>query len=189
MTPVMLEIFLLCIVLLAARKRRGGSRKRAFNLRRVANTASLALGTLADVTVIVVGSTGSADGQYRAVSLKYVWGLQDPSAAEGPIVVGFAHSDYSVTEIKECLEAQASISQGDKVANERSNRLVRIVGIFRSSTGVDLVLNDGRPIKTRLNWAIQIGDAVNVFAYNQSGASLTTGAILSITGEMWVKDF
>ncbi len=163
-----------------ARKSR---KRRSFNLRRVRPTPSLALTTLAASTAKSAGLTGASTSTYRAVSTNMIWIAE--LLQEGPVIVGLAHSDYSVTEIKECIESAGSIDAGDKIAQEKANRLVRMVGTL----GVDEdTLNDGKPIKTRLNWLISIGDEVNVFAYNDSGAVLTTGAIVHVTGDLWVKD-
>ncbi len=150
-------------------------------------TPSLALSTLGTATAVTTGLTGASTSTYRAVSADFVWAIEDLAAGEGPITVGFAHSDYTVTEIKEALESAASIDQGLKIEQEKSNRLVRIVGTIGTGTGVNQ-LNDGKPVKTRLNWLITIGDEVNIFAYNDSSSSLTTGAILHPMGNLWVKD-
>ncbi len=164
------------------------TRKRRFNLRRVRTTAEIALSTLAASTVIKVGTVGPTTSPYRLMTAKCVWSMIGLTEGEGPILVGLAHSNYSVTEIKECLEIQASISKGLKVEQEKANRLVRIVGTFSGKLNV---LNDGKPIRTRLNWAIDAsasGDEVVIFAYNDFGSGLTTGAILNINGDLWVKD-
>ncbi len=121
------------------------------------------------------------------VSATLTWIVSAGTAGEGPVTVGYAHSDYSITEIKECLEAFAAIDQGDKVAQERANRLVRTVGTVRFPGGA-AALNDGKPIKTRLNWLINIGDSVNMFAFNEDIGVLTTGALLTASGDLWVKD-
>ncbi len=160
-------------------------RRRRFNLRRVRTTAELPLLTLASDTALTVNVVGASDSQYRMMTIKATFGLRDLVADDGPVTVGFAHSDYTVAEIKECLEAGAAISQGDKIATERANRLVRIVGTF--NTGEEM-LNDGKPISTRLNWLITIGDSVVLFAFNESTAALATGTILNIAGDLWVKD-
>jgi len=168
-------------------KRRGSSR---YSLRRVNTTAGITLGALANQIVVTGALTGSADGAYRIISVSGVWSLKNAFAGEGPVTVGFAHSDYSVTEIKEALESGASISIGLKVEQERTRRLVRVVGQFAGPTidAQDQTLNDGKPIKTRLNWFIPIGKAVNLFAYNDSGAVLQTNGIVDFTGPLWVKD-
>ncbi len=101
-------------------------------------------------------------------------------------MVGYAHNDYSVTEIKEALESEAAMATGNKVANEQANRLVRLVGIMPIDSE-DGVLNDGRPIRTRLNWAIPLGGNVATFAYNRSGGTLTTGLVTTISGKARVR--
>ncbi len=168
--------------------KKGHGKRRRFNLRRVRITAEQALATLATDTALVVSSTGSSDGMYRCVTCKISWLLSGMTQGEGPITVGYAHSDYTVTEIKECLEATAAINLGDKGAQERANRLVRVVGTLRGDPdGSDL--NDGKPIATKLNWLINVGKQVNIFMFNEdTAANLTTGAFLNVAGDMWIKD-
>lgn len=157
------------------------------NLRKVTVTPALTLGTLAGATVQTGAVTGSADGAYRAISMEMTWSALGVAAQTGgPVRVGYAHSDYSVTEIKEALEASNAISVGDKIVNEQANRLVRTVGTLLTSVE-NTELNDGKPIKTRLNWLIPIGKAVNIFAYND-GSVMVTGASVKANGSMWVKD-
>ncbi len=166
-------------------KKGRGRRSRRFNLRRVRATPELNLSTLTTDTAITVGVTAAAADTYRAMIAKMVWNLQGLTAGEGPLTVGYVHSDYTVAEIKECLEATSAIDQGDKVAQEAANRLVRIVG---SVDAEDSRLNDGKPISTKLNWKISIGKFVNIFAFNESTATLTTGSSLKVSGDLWVRD-
>ncbi len=181
----MLEIFLVLIVALAATRRRG--RGRPFPLRKVRISPRMSLGTLATQIVLLASLTGTADGAYRAVSIKATWSLVNGTAGDGPISVGFAHGDYTILEIKECLESATSISIGNKQFQERANRLVRVVGTL-GGAGTSK-LNDGQQVKTRLNWAIPIGTIINIFAYNESAGGLTTGSILDVVGNLWVKDY
>lgn len=164
-------------------KRRG--RRRRFNLRRVRCTPEKALSTLASDTVIETNVVNPGADGLRVISAKGVWSINGLTAGEGPVTVGFAHSDYSVTEVKECLEAIASIDQGDKVAREQANRLVRIVGMFTDS---NQSLNDGKPISTKLNWFFTPDDNLEMFAYNEDTGPLSTGATVRFTGDLWVKD-
>jgi len=73
---------------------------RNFQLRRVRITPQQALGTLAPVTVIRQSITVASANAYRCTSIVATWNLSFLTAGEGPITVGFAHSDYSVTEVK-----------------------------------------------------------------------------------------
>ncbi len=186
MSGVMLEILLIMLSFAFMAKRKPA--KRRFNLRGVQCSPQPVLGALATITAISSAVFGAADGAYRAMSLTGTWSLEAHTAGEGPIVVGFAHGDYSVTQIKECIESGSSISIGDKLSNEHADRLVRRVGTF-SGLSTEETLNDGRPIKTRLNWAIPIGKTLNIFAYNDSAGTLTTGTILKFNGKGWVKDY
>ncbi len=174
----------IALVLLA--KRASPRKRRSFSLRRIRVTDELALGTLGSDIAITGGLHGAVTAAIRIVTASITWALNDLTVSEGPISVGYAHGDYSVTEIKECLEAQASAPGTDKIANERANRLVKIVGTFSGEANQSL--NFGRPIKTRLNWVIRPGVVLNSFAFNESTGVLTTGAFVTTTGNLWVKD-
>ncbi len=166
-----------------------GGRGRRYSLRKVRTIPSITVGTLVPVTVVVGALTGTSDAQYRLISAVHTWSMRDHTAGEGPYVVGYAFGDYTVAEIKECIEIQSSISPGDKIAGEKANRWVRIVGTFAGDQ-VTESLNDGRPIKTRLNWAVQIGSTVNAFLYNEdAAANQTTGTVIELNGDIWVKDY
>ncbi len=177
----MLEILILVATLFLAKH---PTRRRAMALRRVRITPLIALSTLGSTIAIVSGLTAGGSDTYRCVTVKATWSLTGLTSGEGPITVGYAHSNYDVTQIKEALES-ASLDKGNKLAQEKANRLVRIVG---SLSEVNVALNEGKPIKTRLNWLISIGDNVNSFAYNESAAALTTGANVHCVGDMWIKD-
>ncbi len=162
--------------------------KRRFNLRAVRHSSATNLGALASAIVTLAAVYGNADGAYRIMSSSATWSLKNHTAGEGPLQVGYAHGSYTVTQIKEFIESSSSISIGTKLAGEQSNRLIRLIGTF-SGNFAEETLNDGRPIKTRLNWAIPIGTNFNFFIYNDSGATLTTGSSVDVTGTGWVKDY
>ncbi len=184
----MLELLLLILVWpLMAKHRKGGSGRR-YSLRRVSITPFVALGALVAGIAVKVGLTGTSDAQYRLITANMVWTLHNHTAGEGPISVGYAFGDYTVTEIKEALESATSISPGDKIAGEKASRWVRKIGQF-SGQNASEVLNDGLPIKTRLNWPVQIGETVAAFAYNNDTNDLTTGSVVGIMGDMFVKDY
>ncbi len=158
---------------------------RNYRLRRVRVSPEQALGTLATDTAITNDMAPAADGAYRCISVNGVWSIAGLTAGEGPITIGLVHGDYSLAELKECLEQAGSISVGNLVAQEVANRKVRVVGTILSQ---EPILNEGKPMKTRLNWLIPIGKTVKFFAFNESTATLTTGASLHFTGDLWVKD-
>ncbi len=155
-------------------------------MRRIRITPELPLSTLGSdtaLTVAVVGGTSTTP--MRVISINATWQISALTADEGPLTVGYAHPDYTVTEIKECLEAGNSIDLGDMIAREQANRLVRIVGTIDSE---DERLNDGLPVKTKLNWLLPAGDVVEIFVFNEQTGALTTGSSLKVSGDMWVVD-
>ncbi len=147
----------------------------------------LPLLTLAAKTLLGVSFDESVREQARITSMIAAWTLTDwtAGAGDGPIIVGVAHSDYTDAEIEAVLEATGSWDIGDKVAQEVASRLVRIVGTFRSApagTFEQVTLNQGRPIKTKLNWKFATGNSLKVFAYNAGIAALATGSIVNVNG-------
>lgn len=124
----------------------------------------------------------------RISSVQLSWSLHDftDEAGDGPIYVGVAHSDYSDSEIEECVEVGAGgWDRGDKIAQERAKRLVRTIGVFRTDGAVALdisTLNEGMPIKTKLNWQLNTGDTLKFWAYNSGQNSLATGSFVQIVG-------
>ena len=183
----MLEIMLALCVLLAAHRRR----KRRYNLRKVRISASSALGALAALDVVSNVVINAAADTYRLISVIASYGWSDKAQIDDGAAFGLAHSDYSAAEIEECLEAVTAIDLGDKIAQERANRLVREIGTITGSTeitGAGLPFNGGRRVKTRLNWLMSIGDQLQLWIRNGSGVVYTTGSVITIDGEVYIKD-
>ncbi len=165
---------------------------RNYRLRKVKIAASLAIGALASLDVISGAGTSALTNTLRVISVNAAYSISDiGNAVDDSFQFGWAHSDYSATEIEECLEATLSMDVGNKVAQEQANRLVREIGMVNSvsaATGAGGPFNDGRQVKTRLNWLLSIGDTLNLWVRNASGTVYTTGAFLIANGEIWVKD-
>lgn len=189
----MLEIFLIVIGILmplGLAKAKGRARRK-FNLRKVRVEAGMAIGALAASDVVSSTLTATSANVYRVLSVKLSYSIVELGATiDGAFQFGIAHSDYTAAEIEECIEATGSIDIGDKVAQEQANRLVREIGTIGTGDAtaalVDVVYNEGRPVKTKLNWLIGIGDTLVMYIRNGSGDVYTTGASLKAKGEMWV---
>ncbi len=101
------------------------------------------------------------------------------------MMVGLSHSDYSVAEVEGYLEDTGGWDQGNLIqSREIARRWVKQVGIF--PTPADLlsavVLNDGKPIKTRLNWQLRTGQTVDLWAYNQGTIGFVTAVDIDCRG-------
>ncbi len=159
----------------AARKGRGRRRSMA-NFRQAHFTDTTGLGTLASVTAATAALINGVSDSAVVTSVKAAFVWDDATSADGPLIVGFAHSDYSVTQIKEYIESTDGLDWGDKSAQEQANRQIRIAGVLHAPEFVKLAMK-----KYKLNWLLSDGDAINQFAFN-SGAVLTTGSELLCMG-------
>ncbi len=148
---------------------------------------TLSLGTLAVRTLVADTWDESPEEQTRISSIVCTWALDQLTGPQGPILFGIAHSDYSDAEIEEVLENVASWDAGSKVEQEIAKRLVRTIGIFKSNNVAgevsDAEFNDGRPMKTKLNWKLNSGDTLKMWAYNVGSVNLSgTAPILLCNG-------
>ncbi len=153
----------------------------------------LALGTLAAKTAVtqIFGSTVTEAMRISSAKIRYALSNWTNIAGAGPILVGIAHSDYTLSEIEEFLEQTAGWSVGDRIAQERAGRLIRRIGIFEApdSDGDSTVLNDGKPIRTKLNWLLATGQSLQVFGYNLGEQSIaTTNPNINLQGKanLWL---
>ncbi len=148
----------------------------------------LALGTLAPTTLIseVIGDTLNEKAWLSSV--KAVWSLSNftPAVADGPILVGIAHSDYSSAEIEAWIENANSWEEADKIGQEIARRKIREVGSFRSvdlSSSETITLNEGKPIHTKCGWQLASGQTVTIWAYNEGSSALgTTDPVVQTSG-------
>lgn len=141
-------------------------------------TIGVAGGTIAenDVARTVPGQVMTEER--RVLSVEQTIGMDDLTSGDGPIEVGVAHSDYSVAEIEEYLGATAAWDEGNLIAREQSNRLIRRIGIVSEQ---ETMINDGKKMKTRLNWRIATGDTIQFWIRNL-GDDLTTGMVMNFQG-------
>ncbi len=167
-------------------------RRRKFNLRKVRNSNAAVIGALAALDVVKATLTAPVTEAIRIVSLDLAYTWSGKAAIDDAAEFGVAHSDYTAQQIEECLEATGSIDLGDKSAQERSNRLVRSIGIITgpavSGASGGARFNDGMRVKTRLNWLLSTGDTIDIWIRNGSGNVYTTGGTLVSSGNIWVKD-
>lgn len=136
------------------------------------------LGTLA-------GNTGTRSAvpdvviekaRVSSIVCTYTMGQVTPGNDIGPVAVLVAHSDYTLAEIEEWLEASESWSQTDLVAKEVADRRIKLVGMFETpdSASDTVTLNEGKPIKTKLNWQLYTGQGLAFVGYNTGSSAFAT---------------
>ncbi len=189
-----LILVLICALVIPMMARHGRRRRR--NMSRYLNGAintRLELGTLAGRVVIVENQGQVVADTMRVSSIRCTYSFSGYTLVQnaGPIVVGVSHSDYTAAEIEAYLETQGTWDVGALVEKEIRSRLVRVIGVFKNpaTTGEASYLNDGKPIRTKLNWLLAEDDTLQFWAYNQGTAALaTTDPSIEIQGNanLWV---
>ncbi len=171
----MLLIYITLIAMLAMAKHPKSRKRRMGRYIRGNVNEVLALGTLGPVTVISAAFDNVVSERTLVSSVVATYAIENftPNAGDGPIAVGLAHSDYSDAEIQAVMTATASWAEGDLVAQEIAKRKVRRVGVFDPNESGD-VLNDGKAIKTKLNWILNSGQTLRVWAFNTGASTLAT---------------
>ncbi len=140
---------------------------------------NMALGTLAAADVITT-SLGNVNGRTKISSIVATHSMSGFTVTDnvGPIMVGVCHGDYSDQEVEDWIEQSESSSwdRGDLPAKEISDRKIRKIGTFQQvgqSLGTQS-LNDGRPVKTKLNWVLEDGQSIRLWAYNTGTVAVGT---------------
>ncbi len=142
--------------------------------------AKLDIGTLAAKTLVSVAIPGVVQERTLISSVVAAYGISDWTLAvgDGPLMVGVSHGDYSDAEIESYLEATGNWDEGNKVAQESARRKIRRVGMITAppdaNVGSQNVLNDGKPIKTKLNWILNQGIGIRLWAYNMGDSAFAS---------------
>ncbi len=166
-------------------KHRKSGRRRSSRFFAYPIAANLALGTLADGVIISTALTAFGQTRVSLISADISWSIDGLTANEGPIEIGLGSSNLSNTETGEALDASPT-SQTDIIAMERSRRPVRRVGQFPGQSANES-LKDGDQIRTTLKFPVNEGVELNLWARNRSGATLTTGAIVRVSGTLFMR--
>ncbi len=184
MMAILILVALGALVAPVAMARR--SRKRRWNPNNFVVTVreDLQLGALLAVSLIAGALSSNSDNEYRAISLRSTYALSDFTAGEGPLTIGVAHGAYSAAEIEEWVESQTAMTRTNLAVIEQSKRMVRQIGTFPGISANE-VLNDGKPIHTKLNWSIPSGSNIDLWCYNQGNGTLTTSAEINTIGRMF----
>ncbi len=145
------------------------------------------LTTLADSAGLLQNlTTAVLTHDARITSIELSYNLVGSTLGEQPISMWICHSDYTLTEVEEVIELTGLLGPGEMIERERSKRLVRHIGDIThvDQTAESVGLNDGKPIKTRLNWLIPDGKTITMVSYNNTGSPLTTGAVVRVMGKI-----
>ncbi len=152
------------------------------------------LGALGAGTVVIQNLFDNTGQEMYIISSDLTWSIVNGEEDSGPINVGLAHGDYTLTEIDEWFVSNAGIA-GDEIALEQSRRKVRQVGdiiVHETGTGGTGTgwgqLEGGMKIRTRMGWFIAPDVDLALWARNSGDAALaTTTADLTVSGNVYLR--
>jgi len=146
----------------------------------------LTVGALASQTVIKDDLAQVLLDDVYAISADVYVAVANHTVNEGPIEVGLCHSDYSGAEVEEYLEVTDSWDFSNQTEQEKRRRKVRRIG-FLDGAGITEKLNDGVKTRVPLKFPLQEGMTLGVWAFNKDSTVLTTGTLITFTGQIYCK--
>jgi len=165
-------------------KKRSGTRGRSKNFVVLKVQANLTLATLASDAAIDAQLL-SIDDDLSLISADLLWAIDGLTVNEGPIEVGLNSDSLTPAQIVEALDASPS-NRGDRIALERTGRPVRTGGMFAGQVANEN-LNNGQFVRVKLRFPLSQNQELNHYAVNRSGATLTTGASVRVSGKIYAR--
>ncbi len=184
---------MILIALAMMARKKGGGRKRFAGYIKGNIDKNIDIGLLVGSTVFIsiVNDVVVEKTYCSSIRCSYALNEVTPTTGDGPLTIGVAHSDYSTAEIEAWVERSTSWDKADLIGQEVSNRLIRQIGTFPQPDDVEdiSVLNDGKPITTKLGWILRTGQTLTFWIYNSGGTMETTSPDVSVKGHanLWER--
>ncbi len=156
-------------------------RKNRRNFVAIPFTLSQGLSTLADDALLEIALTAVFGEDIYIISVDALIQVRDFAAGDTPLRFGYAHSDLTTGEIVEALDAEL-INPDDIIQKERARRPVRKVGQISAASEDSARFNNGNMKRTPIKFSVGEGFNLAFWIRNQSGQTLTTGAVLEVDG-------
>ncbi len=147
---------------------------------------SQALSTLATAAVIFIGTKLPIAEDFRMLKAQIFAGIEGLAAGEGNgLLIGLAHGDLTVGEIKDSLDMEGPSDRGDLIKQEQALRPIFLLGALEKDTNdtqghFRSLWGSEYGIVAKPRWTFQTTDSWNWFIYNEGGAVLTTGSTVRI---------
>ncbi len=161
------------------------------NLAILRDQKEFAVGALTTLNLITLGTRldTSKEQGFRISKTRFLISWSAKTTLEGPVVLG-ASTGMNAAEVEEAVESdpQAMFDIPGKEQAARPHWPLCIVGAV---TEVNGVINNGLPFDRKFNWSIREGAGFDLWAYNMSTGSITTGMLFHVFMEhfgVWLRD-
>ncbi len=145
-----------------------------------------ALGTLADVTALIIGTGLVLAEDFRIIKTELLAHVSGLTAGEGVgLHIGICNGELTVAEIKQALAANGPLNRNDAAPSEQAMRYVKKLAaagfVTPSQNEVRMLNAQGGPmINETIRWTFSDPQGWNFYVFNDAGAALTTGATIRI---------
>ncbi len=155
--------------------------------------ATAALGALAGDDLKEVVSSVVIDEDFRILKSELAAGINGLTAGEGEnLLLYMVNGELSETEMEECIEAVGPTDRNDRLAQERAERWVKLIGVLDSGAadiaGQFRNTMGGPILEVKPRWTFSNPEGWGYAVYN-GGLILTTGSNVEIIGThygVWV---
>lgn len=150
------------------------------------DTVAQTLGTLGAALALIV-ATKVVTTNFRLIKAEGWLHWQDATTEEGPLMIGIARGNLTVTQIKEALDSDV-LSPASTEANEQA---MRPIFLFDEMLKADVAsTKHSAYVSKTIRWTFTENVGFQLFCFNINTGALTTGS--SIRGRMkyygvWVK--
>ncbi len=141
----------------------------------------ITLSTLATNTALKQANPLNLDEDFRLIKMELSAVLTGLTATEGPIHLYLVNDELTVAEIAEAITNAGPQDRNDRLQQERAERFVKLLGVFDGlSANEPLLGRDGQSgfIADTIRWTFSDPEGWAIVAFNQSGGTLTTGAVI-----------
>ncbi len=142
----------------------------------------ITLSTLANNVLIKQASPLAIGEDFRLIKMEISAHIVDLTTTEVPIHLYVVDDELSVSEIAEAIVAGGPLDRNDRVAREQAERPVFLLGSFNPGAGTHGSLLGAKAqegiVEKTIRWTFSNPEGWSIAAMNQSGATLTTGAVI-----------
>lgn len=147
-----------------------------------------------DETVVGLNLMTVLENESYVIGAKLAVVLRDHTVGEGPMIYGFAHSDWTDSDILVNLTADA-VNRDDMAEQAKliglKNGTIRKAGMIVGLETDELVDNGyskGGFTKHKLGMRVGEGYTVRIWWQNIGGATQTTGNVFDVVGEIYLRE-
>ncbi len=157
----------------------------------IRETDTITLSTLLNGAFIKQNNPLAITNDFRIIKSEYVMGFTAHTAGEVPIDVYLINDDLSAADVAGAITIDGPLGKADRDKAEAAMRFVKLLGTLQQQAVGHLLgpQNQHGVVEIIPRWTFALGVGWAVGAFNNSGATLTTGTEVRFSAKhygVWV---